>query len=156
MLISEVQVCDLWAISVCRYFKLTKSIVQWNRFYPIFSSSENFGIQLPPHLRCMKFQKKIRRIYYFFAMQWYVRDAQIRKQSTIVANGTTYHCKLKQGSKIVLFNSNNLIGCTKVSCIFMRNEELHYLLNSRRTNSLNISLFVVFTILIMHYVAWQW
>ena len=34
-------------------------------------------------------------------------------------------------------------------------KELHYLLNSRRTNSLNISLFVVFIILIMQYVAWQ-
>jgi hypothetical protein len=54
-------------------------------------------------------------------MQWYVGDVKIRKYSTVVANGTTHHCKLKQGSKIVLFNSNALIGFTKVSCIFMRN-----------------------------------
>jgi hypothetical protein len=50
---------------------------------------------------------------------------------------------LEQGSKVVLFNSNTLIGFTKVFCIFMRNKELHYLLNSRRTNSLNISLFFI-------------
>jgi hypothetical protein len=87
-------------------------------------------------------------------MQWYVGDVYIRKYNTVVANGTT-HCKLKQGSKIFLFNSNTLIGFTKVSCIFMRNKELHYSLNSRRTNSLNLFLFVVFIILIMQYVAWQ-
>ena len=47
---------------------------------------------------------------------------------TVVANGTTHHCKLKQGSKIVLFNSNTLIGFTKVFCIFMmKNKELHYI-----------------------------
>ena len=99
--------------------------------------------------------QKISRSYYFFAMQWYLGDVLIRKYSTVVVNGTTHHCKLKQGNKIVLFNSNTLIGFTKFSCIFMRNTELHYLLNSRRTNSLNISLFVVFIILIMQYVAWQ-
>jgi hypothetical protein len=89
-------------------------------------------------------------------MQWYVGDVYIRKYSTVVANGTTHYCKLKQGSKIFLFNSNTLIGFTKVSCIFVRNKELHYSLNSRRTNSLNILLFVVFIISIMQYdVAWQ-
>ena len=83
-------------------------------------------------------------------MQWYVGDVYIRKYSTVVANGTTHHCKLKQGSKIVLFNSNTSTGLfTKKFCIFMRNKELHYLLNSGRTNSLNISLFVVFIILII-------
>ena len=76
--------------------------------------------------------KKIPRSCYFFAMQWYVGDVYIRKYSTLVTNRTT-HCKLKQGSKIVLFISNTLIGFTKVSCIFMRNNELHYLLNSSRT-----------------------
>ena len=67
--------------------------------------------------------------------------------------GTTHHCKLKQDSKIVLFNSNTLIGFTKVSCILMRNTKLHYLLNLRRTNSLTILLFIVFIILIMQYDA---
>ena len=64
---------------------------------------------------------------------------------------------MKLGSKIVLLNSNTLTGFTKVSCIIfmMRNKEPHYLLNSRRTNSFNISLFVVFIILIRQYVAWQ-
>ena len=75
-------------------------------------------------------------------------------KNIVVTNGTT-HCKLKQDSKIVLFNSNTLIWFTNVSCIFMRNNELP-LLNSRRTDSSNISLFVVFIILIMQYnVAWQ-
>jgi hypothetical protein len=89
-------------------------------------------------------------------MQWYVGDVLIRKYSTVVANGAT-HCKLKQSNKIVLFNLNILIEFIKVSCIFiMRNKGfLHYLLNSRRTNSLNILLFVVFIILIMQYIAWQ-
>jgi hypothetical protein len=49
------------------------------------------------------------------------------KYSSIVANGTAHYCKLKQGSKIVLFNSNTLIGFTKVFCIFMRNKELYYI-----------------------------
>jgi hypothetical protein len=47
-------------------------------------------------------------------MQWYVGDVLIRKYSTVAANGTTHHCKLKQGSKIVLFNSNTLIKFKKV------------------------------------------
>jgi hypothetical protein len=104
----------------------------------------------------MKVQRKFAEVIIFFAMQWYVGDVYIRKYSTAVANGTTHYCKLKQGSKIVLFNSNTLIGFTKVSCIFMKNKELHYLSNSRRTNNpLKILLFVVFIILIMQYVAWQ-
>jgi hypothetical protein len=76
-------------------------------------------------------------------------------ENIVVANGIT-HYKLKQGNKIVLFNSNTLIGFTKVACIFIKIKKLlHYLLNSRWTDSLNISLFVVCIILIMQYVAWQ-
>ena len=40
-----------------------------DHFYPIFSSSENFGFKLPPHLRFYESSKKIRRSYYFFATQ---------------------------------------------------------------------------------------
>ena len=60
-----------------------------------------------------------------------------------VANGTTHYCKLKQGSKIVLFNSNTLIEFTKVPCTLTRNSEL-CLLNSRRKKLLNICLFVFY------------
>ena len=73
-----------------------------------------------------------------------------KSENIVVTNGTTRY-KLKQGNKKVLFNSITLIGFTRVSSIFMRNKELHYLLYSRRTNSLNILLFVVFIILIMQY-----
>jgi hypothetical protein len=38
----------------------------------IFSPSENFGFKLPPHLKCMKVQRKFAGFFLFFAMQWYV------------------------------------------------------------------------------------
>jgi hypothetical protein len=73
-------------------------------------------------------------------------------ESIVVANGTT-HCKLKQDSKVALFNSDTLIGFIKDFCTVMRNKELH-LLNSRRKNSLSICFFFVFyIILIIQYVA---
>jgi hypothetical protein len=72
-----------------------------------------------------------------------------KSENIVVINGTA-HCKLGKDNKIVF-----QLNLQKFRVTFMRNKELHYLLNSRRTNSLNISLFVVFIILIMQYVAWQ-
>ena len=50
-------------------------------------------------------------------MQWYVGDVEIRKYSTVVANGTARHCKLKQSSKIVLFNSNTFVGFLPINYV---------------------------------------
>ena len=140
-------------IHVCCQFCILK--IQ-DRFYPIFSSLENFGFKLPPHLRCMKIQRKFAEVIIFLqcnGMQGMFKLENIVLQ--LQMEQLNNHCKLKQGGKKILFNLNTLIGFTKVSHIFMRNKKLHYLLNSRRKNSLNISLFVVFIILIMQYVAWQ-
>jgi hypothetical protein len=52
-----------------------------------------------------------------------------KSENIVVTKGIT-RCKLKQGSKIIFFNSNTLIEFTKASCTFVRNNELH-LLNPR-------------------------
>ena len=83
-----------------------------------------------------------------------------KSENIVVTNGTT-HCKLKQSSKIVFFNSNTSIEfIKKVFCVtlFMKSKELH-LLNSRRKNSLNTSLLVfyilIYIILIIHTICFM-
>ena len=40
----------------------------------------------------------------------------LKAENIVVTNGATHHFKLKQGSKIVFFNSNTLTEFTKVPC----------------------------------------
>ena len=77
-------------------------------------------------------------------------------KNIVVVNGTTHHCRLKQGSKIVL-QFKYIIVFIRVSCtlFIMRNKEIH-LLNLGWKNPLNISLFIFYIILtIMLYIVWR-
>ena len=67
-------------------------------FLSIFSSSESFYFELPPHPRCMKIHRKFVEI--FISLQFNGMQGMFKSKNIVVTNGTTY-CKLKQCSKIV-------------------------------------------------------